>query len=358
MCRSTGVATSSLRERSPPHRPPTVGSSRGRPARLRGFAGSACGAHGDERRLAQRMLTSGIRRRKPTARPDRSAARRRSPLRPAMIVLRGGRTHRADRLRPGGCGAAPRDRARLGAEPPCPRPAQVLRRMRREGFDAARLMKTMALRGVVGAWWVGPAVPDEAAPRPLDRRVRAPAPNMLRDVDFTRVATWLGVRHAPRPQSGSVPNCGLLRRRRLHAEDRQPHRPVGLALDASVQALHQPWPGPARPGPARRGAGPPLRQGPATSVHSRRRAPCGSRHRAFHGRRRGPSSMHLGGNGHRSLQGRSDPATRAMARPLGGGPRHARMGRSVRRPPLAGARRRRAVRRAAVHASREMRVSA
>jgi transposase InsO family protein len=77
---------------------------------------------------------------------------------------------------------------------------KVWRQMLREGHDVARctvarLMKKMALQGVIRGRRVRTTVSDKAAPCPLDRvnrRFRAPRPNMLWVSDFTYVATWTG----------------------------------------------------------------------------------------------------------------------------------------------------------------------
>ena len=77
---------------------------------------------------------------------------------------------------------------------------KVWRQLRREGFDVARctvarLMKKMALQGVIRGRRVRTTVSDKAAPCPLDRvnrRFRVPRPNALWVSDFTYVATWTG----------------------------------------------------------------------------------------------------------------------------------------------------------------------
>ena len=56
-------------------------------------------------------------------------------------------------------------------------------------------MKKMALQGVIRGRRVRTTVSDKATPCPLDhvnRRFRAPRPNMLWVSDFTYVATWTG----------------------------------------------------------------------------------------------------------------------------------------------------------------------
>ena len=77
---------------------------------------------------------------------------------------------------------------------------KVWRQLRREGFDVARctvarLMKKLALQGVVRGRRVRTTVADTAAPSPLDhvnRQFKAPRPNVLWVSDFTYVATWVG----------------------------------------------------------------------------------------------------------------------------------------------------------------------
>lgn len=77
---------------------------------------------------------------------------------------------------------------------------KVWRQLLREGYDVARctvarLMKKMALQGVIRGKRVRTTVSDKATPCPLDhvnRRFRAPRPNSLWVSDFTYVATWAG----------------------------------------------------------------------------------------------------------------------------------------------------------------------
>jgi putative transposase len=77
---------------------------------------------------------------------------------------------------------------------------KVWRQLLREGHDVARctvarLMWKMALQGVIRGRRVRTTVSDKAAPCPLDRvnrRFRAPRPNVLWVSDFTYVATWAG----------------------------------------------------------------------------------------------------------------------------------------------------------------------
>lgn len=77
---------------------------------------------------------------------------------------------------------------------------KVWRQLRREGVEVARctvarLMRQMGLAGVVRGKPVKTTVSDKAAPCPLDhvnRKFRAPRPNMLWLSDFTYVSTWAG----------------------------------------------------------------------------------------------------------------------------------------------------------------------
>ena len=62
----------------------------------------------------------------------------------------------------------------------------------------ARLMKEMGPQGIIRGRPHRTTVPDKKVPCPLDkvnRRFRAPAPNMLWVSDFTCVATWKGFVH-------------------------------------------------------------------------------------------------------------------------------------------------------------------
>ena len=77
---------------------------------------------------------------------------------------------------------------------------KVWRQLAREGIAAARctvarLMRAMGLQGVVRGRKVRTTVSDPAAACPLDRvnrRFKAPRPNMLWVSDFTYVPTWSG----------------------------------------------------------------------------------------------------------------------------------------------------------------------
>jgi putative transposase len=77
---------------------------------------------------------------------------------------------------------------------------KVWRQLRREGFEVARctverLMRAMGLEGAVRGKKLRTTIPDRSAPCPEDRvnrRFRAPRPNVLWLSDFTYVSTWAG----------------------------------------------------------------------------------------------------------------------------------------------------------------------
>lgn len=77
---------------------------------------------------------------------------------------------------------------------------KVWRQLNREGFSVgrdrvARLMTKLGLEGAVRGKAIKTTMPDKTAACPLDlvnRRFRAPAPNMLWVSDFTYVSTWSG----------------------------------------------------------------------------------------------------------------------------------------------------------------------
>jgi putative transposase len=77
---------------------------------------------------------------------------------------------------------------------------KVWQQLRREAIavprcQVARLMKRMGLAGAVRGRTVKTTISNPAAPCPLDRvnrKFRAPAPNVLWVSDFTYVATWQG----------------------------------------------------------------------------------------------------------------------------------------------------------------------
>jgi transposase InsO family protein len=115
---------------------------------------------------------------------------------------------------------------------------KVWRQLKREGHDVARctvarLMKKMALQGVIRGKGVRTTVSDKAAPCPLDhvnRRFRAPRPNVLWVSDFTYVATWTGFVYVAFVIDAYARRIvGWRVSRSAHA---------GFVLDALEQALH------------------------------------------------------------------------------------------------------------------------
>ena len=115
---------------------------------------------------------------------------------------------------------------------------KVWRQLRREGFDVARcavarLMKKMALQGVVRGRRVRTTVADTAAPSPLDhvnRQFKAPRPNVLWVSDFTYVATWVGFVYVAFVIDAYARRIvGWRVSRSAHA---------GFVLDALEQAIH------------------------------------------------------------------------------------------------------------------------
>ena len=78
---------------------------------------------------------------------------------------------------------------------------KVWHQLQREKFTispctVARLMKHLAIHGVIRGKAKKTTVPDKGQPRPKDkgnRKVRAPAPNMPWVSDFTYVSIWQGV---------------------------------------------------------------------------------------------------------------------------------------------------------------------
>ena len=77
---------------------------------------------------------------------------------------------------------------------------KVWHQLQREKFTiarctVARLMKRLAIHGVIRGKVKKTTVPDKGQPCPKDkvnRKFRAPAPNMLWVSDFTYVSTWQG----------------------------------------------------------------------------------------------------------------------------------------------------------------------
>jgi putative transposase len=116
---------------------------------------------------------------------------------------------------------------------------KVWRQLKREGYDVARctvarLMKKMALQGVIRGRRVRTTVSDKATPCPLDhvnRRFRAPRPNSLWVADFTYVATWSGFVYV------AFVIDAYARRIVGWRVARSAH--TGFVLDALEQALHE-----------------------------------------------------------------------------------------------------------------------
>ena len=116
---------------------------------------------------------------------------------------------------------------------------KVWLQLQREGHDVARctvarLMKKMALRGVIRGARVRTTSSDRATPCPLDhvnRQFRAPRPNVLWVSDFTYVATWAGFVYV-----AFVIDAYARRIVGWHVS-RSAH--AGFVLDALEQALHE-----------------------------------------------------------------------------------------------------------------------
>jgi putative transposase len=115
---------------------------------------------------------------------------------------------------------------------------KVWRQMQREGFDiarctVARLMRKMALQGVIRGKRVRTTVADKAAPCPLDhvnRQFRVERPNVLWVSDFTYVPTWQGFVYVAFVIDAFARSIvGWRVSRSAHA---------GFVLDALEQALH------------------------------------------------------------------------------------------------------------------------
>jgi transposase InsO family protein len=115
---------------------------------------------------------------------------------------------------------------------------KVWRQLQREGFDVARctvarLMKKMALQGVIRGRRIRTTVTDKAKPCPLDhvnRQFKAPRPNALWVSDFTYVATWTGFVYVAFVIDAYARRIvGWRVSRSAHA---------GFVLDALEQALH------------------------------------------------------------------------------------------------------------------------
>jgi putative transposase len=133
---------------------------------------------------------------------------------------------------------------------------KVWRQLSREGMSVARctvvrLMRQMALRGVVCGKETRTTVADKATPSPMDRvnrQFRAPRPNLLWLSDFTYVATWQGFVYVAFVIDAFARRIvGWRVSRTAHA---------GFVLDALEQALHDRRPiqggGPGPPQRSRR----------------------------------------------------------------------------------------------------------
>ena len=116
---------------------------------------------------------------------------------------------------------------------------KVWRQMQREGHDVARctvarLMKKMALQGVIRGKRLRTTVSAHATPCPLDhvnRLFKAPRPNVLWVSDFTYVATWTGFVYVAFVIDAYARRIvGWRVSRSAHA---------GFVLDALEQAIHE-----------------------------------------------------------------------------------------------------------------------
>jgi transposase InsO family protein len=207
---------------------------------------------------------------------------------------------------------------------------KVWRQLLREGYDVgrctvARLMKKMALQGVIRGRRVRTTVSDKAVSCPLDhvnRQFRAPRPNALWVSDFTYVATWTGFVYVAFVIDAYARRIVGWRVSRLaHA---------GFVLDALEQALHE-----------RKPVSGDLVHHSDRGVqyvsikYTERLAEAGLV----------PSVGSIGDklrqrarrDDQRVLQGRGDPSARTVAVAGGGRVRHARMGRLVQQPQASGA---------------------
>src|SRR3981189_1265132 len=115
---------------------------------------------------------------------------------------------------------------------------KVWRQLQRESFDVARctverLMRGMALQGVIRGKPVRTTISDKAAPCPLDhvnRQFHAPRPNALWVSDFTYVSTWTGFVY--------VAFVIDVYARRIVGWRTSPTAHPGFVLDAPHPALH------------------------------------------------------------------------------------------------------------------------
>ena len=116
---------------------------------------------------------------------------------------------------------------------------KVWHQLRREGVDVARctvarLMRGLGLQGVIRGKPVRTTISDKTTTCPLDhvnRRFRAPRPNMLWVSDFTYVATWSGFVYV------AFVIDAFARRIVGWRVSRSAH--AGFVLDALEQALHE-----------------------------------------------------------------------------------------------------------------------
>jgi transposase InsO family protein len=116
---------------------------------------------------------------------------------------------------------------------------KVWRQLKREGHDqarctVARLMRGMGLQGVIRGKPVRTTISDKAAPCPLDhvnRKFKAPRPNVLWVSDFTYVATWSGFVYVAFVIDAYA--------RRIVGWRVSRTAQTGFVLDALEQALHE-----------------------------------------------------------------------------------------------------------------------
>ncbi len=120
---------------------------------------------------------------------------------------------------------------------------KIWHQLRREGFDVARctvarLMKDMAIQGIIRGKPHKTTIPDKKQPCPLDKvnhQFRVPAPNMLWVSDFTHVATWKGFVYV------AFVIDAYARKIVGWRVSTSPH--AGFVLDALEQAVHERRPG-------------------------------------------------------------------------------------------------------------------
>ena len=184
---------------------------------------------------------------------------------------------------------------------------KVWRQLLREGHDVARctvarLMRKMALQGVIRGRRVRTTVSDKATPCPLDhvnRQFRAPRPNVLWVSDFTYVATWAGFVYV------AFVIDAFARRIVGWRVSRSAH--AGFVLDALEQALHDRKPvsggGLVHHSRSRR----------AVRLDQVHRAPGRGRPRAVGRQRRRQLRQRARRDDQRPLQDRGDPSARPVA---------------------------------------------